>query len=190
MLIPYLIITLSIVVWALVPFRQYKMNFFTFFLILALSDPIMVLLHSIFPFYPARFYSATSPLLIFSLLNIGKIRKRYLFYIFITIINIYISASLNILIIKLDLLFQFLIMLYIIFGKTLYEIYRNHKISIFYTVFNIYILTFIFKNLIIIINLNKGFYYYYLTSVLEILIGIYFIFYNEKNSAIFKLKSI
>ncbi len=190
MVFPYILLAISITVWALVPFRQYRGNYFIFFLILALSDPLVLLLYSIFPFHSVRFYSATSPFLIYSLLDFNKIKRKYLIFIFITITNIYFSVSASILFVKLDLLLQDLIILYLVFGKTLSDVFWNHRISIFYFILDLYIMTLIFKDIIIIINLRKGIYYFYISSALEVLIGVYFILYNERNSARYKLKSI
>ena len=184
----FAIIYSSMIVWAIIPFRQYKTEYFIFFLILAISDPIVLTIYSVVHLNPLRIYPMLILLATFSLIQFNTIKKNLFLVILITFLSTYASIEASFKILKIILLVIHIAMFFIILKKVIIEAYQNDRIKIFYFVFCIYITSLIMKYLISIVDIKTGMTYFYLTSAFEILIGIYFIIYNVKNSPSLKLK--
>ncbi len=67
------------------------------------------------------------------------------------------------------------------------DVLNNRKINFFYFVLALYEFSKIAKYIILAIELKTGIIYFNLTGLFEILIGLYFVFYNENNAAKFKM---
>jgi hypothetical protein len=187
MIIPYVIFSISTLTWLLVPFRQYKGEYFMFFLIIGLMDPITVILNKTLHTQPISLYIIFIFLAILTLLGLNVIRKNIALIIVLFAGSIFIAFFVNIkyMIIYLALLH---LMIFIIFlSRTIFDIYKDEFINVFYFVICVYEISIIIKFMVSIIDLKTGIILFYLTSAFEILVGLYFILYNEKNSPKIKL---
>ncbi len=189
MIIPYILLVVSVIIWTFIPFRQFRGNYFVFFLILAMLDPLMLFVVKLFHVHPFRFYSISSIFLIFSLLDFDLIKKRIPLITTIALGNTLIAIFANLQILKIDLLLQNIIIEYLILERTTLYIQGNNCINYFHLALNFYVVTLIIKDFVVLIDVKTGVYYFYITSSFEILIGLYFLFVNEKNSAIYMLES-
>ena len=189
-IIPYILLGISLIIWALIPFRQYRGSFFLFFLILALSDPIVLIYHAIVPIHPFRIYIVVFLFTIYSIMNFETVKKRLAVLIILAALDICFAVYAGIFLLRVILFFEDFVILYLILGKTLSNITRTYAINVFYFVLNFYVLTLLIKDFIVLIDVKTGIYYFYITSALEILISIYFVFYNDKNSFRYKFKSV
>ncbi len=190
MIVSYTILIVGLTIWALIPFRQYKHNFFVFFLILGLTDPVILILIKFFHVHPFRFYLFFFFIAACSLMDSKKIRKTLPVLIIFLTIDTAIALWANLTIVQFTLFLIDIVILFFVLEKTILDINLNGGINFFYFVLNFYIITLLVKNLVMIIDLKTGIYYFYITSALEILIGLYFVFFNTKNSYVYKLKSI
>lgn len=188
MMLPRLIATLSIIVWLFPPIRQFKGKFFFYFLILALLDPLLELIHLFIHLNPIEFYSIGNLLLIISLLSFSKLQKYMGYLILITIITTWLSFSLGIREVIMIIILEHLVILIFLLRVTLLDINDNRHINLFYIILDFYILSIIFKFFGTLIDLRFSLFYFYITSAFEILIGTFFILYNEKNSPKVKLR--
>ncbi|MCL5031000.1 MAG: hypothetical protein M1480_18490 [Bacteroidetes bacterium] len=187
MIIANIILITSMIVWALTTFRQYKTNFFHFFLIFALMDPIALVFRLLTPVYPIRIYGILIPIIIISLINFRRTAKNYLILSIIVLINAFVSlyAAPGLLMVQLTLLHS--IIFFIIMKISVTDVLKNKKLNLFYFVLALYEFSKIAKYIILLNELKTGIIYFNLTGLFEILIGVYFIFYNEKNAAKYKM---
>lgn len=178
---------ISTFIWLFPPIRQYKGNYFYFFLVLALIDPISDAVYSLTAINPMRMYAACTLYLIFGALRV-KLTKPNLFYILVfSIIDFYLSLSLSYDLTKLYLVFLLTILFFIILRKTVICTFDKGQINLFYFILTLYLISVITKILITFTQFNTGVFYFYITTAFEILVALYFIFYNEINSPKFKL---
>lgn len=187
MVIPYIIYYISVIVWLFPPLRQYRTKYFSFFLILALSDPFSSFFYHLLKIYPIRIYLIITFLLIVSVTYKNKsVRQIVLFAVILAglvITDFYLKAAyiydLNI--------FLSGILVFLFVKETILSFNKNLTINLFYLVLTLYEISVVLKFLFNIYLTNKGIVYFYTTTAFEILIGIFFIFYNVLNSPNFKL---
>ncbi len=188
----YLIIYADIFFWLLPPFRQYSTKYFYYFLVMGLTDPIGILIFKLFHLNAGYFYIFSNILLVYSIFFEKKNVINFLFTIIIgsvtyaTLVIFKSSFTVNNIIIIITHI--------IIFSKVLkdfiVEIFNSSKVNIFYLFFILYMLSLIIKLLFYITEVKTGYLYFYLTGMFELLMAVYFTFFNVKNSKIIQLKSI
>ncbi len=187
MIIPRFISYVSIFIWLLPPIRQYKGNYFYFFLVLALLDPIVYVVRFILPLDPMRIYTLCTIFLVFALIKIRHNKFNWFYIAVLTIINTYLSFSLSFDLLKLYLILQLIVVFFIILRKTLLDTFTNGQINLFYFVLVLYLLSVLTKMLITFTQFSSGIFYFYFTTAFEILIAVFFIFYNDVNIPKIKL---
>jgi hypothetical protein len=187
MSIPLLVNLISIVIWLFPPFKQRKTDFFQYFLILALNDPVLALSYVIFHTNPIKITFVSTYLLFVSLLERDFIKKNkrvfILFFIFILAADIWLSPKI---IYDVKLLLEFLVLVLVI-KKALLYLSRYQKVNLFLTVLVFYEITIIIKYVYITLGGSSSVVYFYLTSFFEYFIGIFFSIYNKENSPNFSL---
>ena len=180
-----LIYFISIIIWVLPALRQYKTEFFDFFLILALIDPLAilygVLTRSSIPSWVTVFFAY---LLIISLLSENNIKK--LRYILIIIPVIYVLS-----IPFIDRKFSFVIILieniilFLFFLKFLITDYVNHqRTKVFFLMLCFYELTVILKVFNLIMGFSNAYSFYFITSIAQIIFGLFFSIVREDESRV------
>lgn len=180
-----LIYFISIIIWVLPALRQYKSEFFDYFLILALIDPIAIIYgiitRSSIPSWVTVFFAY---LLIISLLSENNIKK--LRYILISIPVIYVLS-----IPFIDKKFSFVIILtenviiFLFFLKFLITDYVNHqRIKLFYFMLCFYELTVILKVFNLIMGFSNAYSFYIITGIVQILFGFFFSIVREDESRV------
>ena len=184
-----IIIYISIFFWLLPPIRQFKGNFFLYFFILALSDPLTILFVRI-AHLPAYIIHTFASILLFYSINPSSINFRKYWLLHATFITGFIIGILflnkllyMVLIIHLLILFKFI-------KLTLVIVYRLNTINFFYIVL-------VFYELSAVINLSEFLgssdfrvVIYYMTLSFQILMAIFFTIFTEKSDfLILKLRS-
>ena len=154
---------------------------------MALLDPLMLIIHSFIEVDPFRIYAIFLMVAIFSIQRLSWIKKNLIFIIPIIIVNALFSWYIEVTYITLYLIVLNLIIFIIFLSKAIFEVYKEDIINIFYFVICVYEISVIMKYILFITDVKTGVIFFYLTSAFEILIGIYFILYNEKNSPKIKL---
>jgi len=168
-------------IWLTPPFKHYKTQYFTFFLILAFADPLIYYIYLIFGLYPLNFYPIMTFLLIVSLSNI---KKRFL----------WITASVVVLILtyiyhndqtKLYVfcIILFSVVLYQIINKLLQMVIQQRVLNLFLSMLLFYTMISELKLIAITINAYRGSMSYLLATFTQLFFGISFSFItiNTKN---------
>jgi hypothetical protein len=177
MIIAYVIGILSDIVWLFAVFRQIKTNYFYFFLVLAVS--VILLLNFI---HPARLYLVQGLFLIVSLYNFRKIPYYIPVLLFTLIIAIILAIELSIKTIVPFLIVEHLIIFFIILKRTVIYSYEHKKLNVFHFVLLLFEITAITRFIVVLKNQRTGIIFFYIMAAFGIFLGIFFLFYNEKNS--------
>lgn len=184
-LIKYIQFTL-IIIWFLVPIRQFKTRFFGYFLVLALMDPLYILLTQFIVIDSPSYYLFCTIALIFP--TLFDLQKKYTigligFFILWSWLAFYkFPAQL----IAIQIIIHLII--FIFFLKVLILFFSKHRnLLLFHFILLIYEFSILLKFFVYSTQIGIGPIYYYVTTAIEILIGIFFIFVNEKNSPLIKI---
>lgn len=181
-LILYLI---AIFIWLFPPIMQYGERYFYFFLILAISD-LIVLTSIKFRIIDASYiYIFINYFAYLTILSKRVLNKYwYIFLILFLIAVTYVFSYNNLLIRNLI----FITISIFIFLKILFsfitEVVTTKIIKIFLTVFLLYELTVIIKFVNLIIGLTNAFSYFLVTTIFEILFGLFFSLFKEDSQRI------
>jgi hypothetical protein len=180
-MIPYLINYTLYAVWSIIPFRQKKTNYFFFFLVYGITAVIMIL-DNILLIHPAYFYLGQGFFLIISLFYFKKIHRHILFLTGILIISIILPFILSIEIITFCLIIEHMIIFFIILKRTIIISIQQEKLNLFHFILLLFEISVITRFIVVAGNLKTGIIFFYLTAAFSILIGIFFLIYNEENS--------
>lgn len=178
---------LGILIWAVVPFRQYKKKYFIFFLALICGDLITLVTRILAHSGTNFFYVPFSFLALVSLLD-KKFTKKYwiiiaILFLAFCIINLeYNLVVFSVIIIHLAILFILLKSLIVSFAKL-------RHVNIFLLLLIFYEITLIAKYINYLTGFSNDYYYYIITTVFEILFGIFFIIYKaDDNKLVLQFK--
>lgn len=171
----------SSVIWALPPFRQYKGNFFYYFLFVALSDPIVVLLRSHLRMVPSNIYFVIT--FFAALVSIISINKKIKWQLVIPVLIAVLTLGLSIPnwdIAYIVCIILVLILYYSIRHTIVYS-GKNRCVSLFHFLFLIYNASLLFKLVNAMMDPIKGATYYFSTTIFEIMLGILFCIFREED---------
>ena len=179
MIIEKAISIISIVIWLFPLIRQYKTEYFYFFLVLAIADPLMfaiVLIWKITAQITAPFF-----LLILS----GSLRPKKLLWlpfalIFLLIFVWFIKESNNALLLTATV--GHLSVFMMIISRLIDQLSSRQLLSGFLVLLSTYELINVLKVLIVITDLMNGITQFYIASFFQILFGIVFCFISIKSS--------
>jgi hypothetical protein len=184
MVIPFIIGFLGDIIWLFAIFRQVRTNYFFFFVVCATST-VLVLDFT----HPARFYLGQGFFLIISLYNFRKIPHYILVLLFILIISIILPMILTIETIVPCLIIEHTIIFFIILKRTVLYSFDNKKLNMFHFVLLLFEISAITRFIVVLKNLRTGIVFFYVTAAFGILMGIFFLLYNENNSPKISLES-
>jgi hypothetical protein len=180
---------LTSAIWLFIPLRQIGTNYFYYFLINAISSALL-LLNGFFYFHPAYLYLGQGLFLIISLFDFKKLPNYIFILLGILGVSILLPFIISIKIIPPLLIIEHIIIFLIILKKTIQYFAKYEKLVLFHFVLLLFVISLITRFYVIIQNIRTGIIFFYLTTALGILIGIYFLFYNEKNSFKISLSSV
>ena len=184
-----LIAHLTSAIWLFIPLRQRGTKYFYYFLINAISSAVL-LINSFNLFHPAYLYLGQGFFLIISLFDFKKLPNYIFILLGILGVSILLPFLISIKIIPPLLIIEHIIIFLIILKKTLQYFAQFEKLVLFHFVLLLFVISLITRFYVIIQNIRTGIIFFYLTTALGILIGIYFLFYNEKNSFKISLSSV
>lgn len=187
MIYAYIINFASYIVWAVIPFRHYKKTYFFYFLSMAVLDPGSIVLMKMFNIPVIDTLTAASLLMAISIFEISKIKKYFHFNLLLFLSTIVLIASFSN-ISRYIIIFFHLFIFFIFLKRNMMNIYERYEFNLFLFMLLFYEVSIILKFVIRVADLNTGWAYFFITSAFQILIGIFFIFYNEKNSPELSLK--
>ncbi|MBM4171054.1 MAG: hypothetical protein FJ214_04200 [Ignavibacteria bacterium] len=174
----------SIAVWLLPPFKQFGTKVFFYFLLLALTDPIVLLTSTLFKInLPIEYNISVSYLLVISLLDKKVIneQKYILIFGFLFIFIVFFLPTTNTQ--KYIVLLAIQLLILAIFIKTFAVSYVfDKKILIFYLMLIFYQLTIISKFFNVLIGFADATAFFIITSIAQIFFGLFFSIYREDNA--------
>lgn len=176
---PLFVVIFTIAVWIFTPFKQYKSDFFYFFLILALSDPIKLVAFYVLRINPQHLSIAVAFLLISSLVSYSK--QRYFFVILsILAAAIFLSYSIQRNILILSIIGAHLIIFLVLVNYTIKYIEKAKAINLFLMLLITYEFINIIKFIAGLLSYEQGSISFYLGTFTQIFFGIIFSFITIK----------
>lgn len=176
-----ILIFTSMILWLFPPIRQYKQNYFWFFLFLAITDPIAFVIGRSFGIQPPQTYIAFVLLYFFSLLNYKIIN----FYKIVASIVLILIGAFSFINHEKYADYYFiavtLLMLFIVSKNSFQFIVNSGRINFFHIVLVFYMLTIIFKFWWLLVQFDTGLVFWWVTTSLQLFVGIFFSFYRENN---------
>ncbi|MDP3582321.1 MAG: hypothetical protein Q8S39_10340 [Ignavibacteria bacterium] len=173
------LIVISVVVWLIVPIRQYKTRYFWFFLTLGLTDPGTIIAAKSFHILGAKFYVFFDTLFFFSVIEYKRITAlKILFYLVIVSLgcfsfiyfweygSFFFTAIL-------------FLVLVIIVKQSFQFVVERGSINIFHTVLVFYQALNVFKSLALLLNFSTGVWFFFISTIVQIFIGVFFALYRE-----------
>lgn len=186
-----LVLYVSYIVWAIIPFRQFKGAFFYYFLLLAIEDPLARVLIKNFHFVQIKTHLLFSVFIMVAIIK-QKQFPRYIKYL-IPFAVLYISGILfvdasneaygnNLRLI----LAMFHVILFVIFLKYLVvQIKKEMVFNLFLLVLVLYEGLIVFKFILYGLGIQGGILFFYLTGIFQIFIGLFFIAVRGDNPKLF-----
>lgn len=176
-----ILIFTSILIWLFPPLRQYKQNYFWFFLFLALTDPFALIIGRSFGIQTTQTYLVFVLFYFFSILGYNKIN---LYKIVASIVLILIGAFSFFNHEKYAEFYFILVttlMLLIITKNSFQFIVNSGYVNFFHIVLVFYMLTSILKFWNLHIQFDTGIVFFFVTGVFQIFVGLFFSVYRENN---------
>jgi len=173
----------SMIFWLLPLKKQFRGNFFVFFLILAVLDPINFVNYYLFKISP-EYLKVIASILLFLFVNTTF--SKEIFYKKYNIISLFIFIC--IWIISPLINYTVLVIHLFIFGKIVFlfinNLFNRKVINIFYMVLIVYEIL-IFSNLALVIyGTTLSLEYYYLTIIVMASFAIFFSFYSASDKKV------
>jgi hypothetical protein len=187
MLIPYIIFYLSIFAWLFPPFKNRKTEYFLFFLILAVADPLVYLLIAATKIDPIQIYPFINYALIVSLIEFNKVRKNWILFI-IPLIGLFLASFFLsfIFLYGIKILLSSIILFFFLKAALLY-VNKHQSINLFFLLLILYEITIVVKYIFVATHTRTGIIYFFIMSFFETFLGIYFTFFNVNSSLKFNL---
>jgi hypothetical protein len=174
----------SVAVWLLPPFKQYGTKLFYYFLLLAIFDPLAIIINSLTrnPL-PIHYNIIACYVLIVSLLDkkVIKEQKYILIVGFLFILLVFLLQTTHTQ--RFIVLLALQLFILAVFIKTFIISYVfDKKILIFYLILIFYQLTIVSKYFNVLIGFADATAFFIITSIVQIIFGLFFSIYREDNT--------
>ena len=178
----YFIFFAGTIVWMAPPFKQYRTSYFYFFLVPAISGPLMTFYVFVLGLNGNNLYP---PFYLFQLAALVNTPWRRILFI-LSVLLIFIIPILEI---GSGLIFVFCILietaiLIIVATSIIGNIVYKHLLNVFLLLLIIFLATDIFKLAAVALNLEKGVINFYIGASVQIIFGLLFCFINENTMTI------
>lgn len=189
MTIASIIAYISIFFWIFPAIRQYKRNYFHYFLFLALSDPINIFCVSFIGVTQGWVHSVAGLLLFYSVGYSNNEFRKYLIYntvlilVFVCLLVVLANLRYPILATHTMILAKFLKIAFV-------HLHNTSKLNLFYLALIFYEITIVINFIDLITGTSVGITFFYIILAFQILLAIFFIIFREENPMLnFKLKT-
>ena len=190
------LIYIGVVVWAIIPLRQYKQKYFLYFLFIAYADVITVFARFFFHSRTNFFFPTFSFLALCSLLDYKTIKKHGIILIllfFITCLigldnNTFGIAGYRMMATSVSIIHSFILFIFLrLFVTTFYK--KQNPFNIFLLILIFSEIMYVVKFLNYLTGFTNDYLYFNLTTSFGILFGIFFIIFKSDDSRlVFQLK--
>ncbi len=164
--------------------RQYREGYFIYFLVLGFSGVLISLLIYTARIHPMYTALCTSYLAVLAVLYYSR-RLKIVLIIAAALIGLLFSASPDNA--RLGVFVLHGIILYYFMSLLSKDMAMTDSINIYFIILILYESSILLKISARIVNVHTGMYFFYITTAFEILIAVYFMFYNIRNSPKIKL---
>lgn len=177
---------ISIIVWLFPPIRQRRNRYFIFFLLLAISDPISILMNKLnLSYYNIQYHTLMTFFLFVSLLHKNIIQNNKFKLIIVGVIIL----MLGLLVSDTKLFYSVYILFYcIIFLMFLKEFITkfifDRIIHVFSIILMLYVLTNIFKVFNLLLSYVDATGFFFVTTIFQITMGLFFSIFREDKARI------
>lgn len=175
-----------IIAWVIPAFRNHNTEYFIYFLILAIVDPVANLYRFLFDVQiPLYFYSLFFVLLFMSVVKWHQ-KKYVYFYLLLSLgfLGIFSIIENNIYV-KLIPPFIFNLLVFFQFMRLFAKnVYLTGTFNFFFLVLIFYQLTCVMKILVVILRAENYYNFFLITGLAQILIAIFFSFFNVNSKSI------
>ncbi len=177
---PLMLLLLSLVIWSIAAFRQYGNQYFYFFIILAVCDPIGLMYILAFHSQNIFIYATLNFAMYFSLPSMKTNRYKLNHIILFLVVILAQHFLINSLIID-QILYGIAVLLILlkILEIIIIKINSERIINILLLLLFLYQLSVFTKFIIVFTNQPNALTFYHLTTIFEILLGLYFCFFKE-----------
>ncbi|MCL4551143.1 MAG: hypothetical protein M1495_21545 [Bacteroidetes bacterium] len=188
---PFIVAFVSSVFWIFPAIRNYKTKLFLYFLVLAVSDPVGIIVVSLFKGLSTAFYVFFALLLVASLKVFFSSQKLYL-----TILTIFFLMTVAVAFSPVNIryiasMIEHIVVAFIFIGILLSYVAMTSKVKGYHIILVLYEISIILKILFIILNVELGLGYFYTTTIFQMLIAVYFSVYKETdNKLLIDLKNV
>ncbi len=177
-----ILVFICTIVWLFTPLRQFKTRYFWFFLALALTDPISLILGRSFHLVLGQFYVPFSILYLFIVMDFRKISFKKIAFSLI-VIGLGIISFIQYWEYSQIFILVVLLMVLILLIKNSFEfVIEKGSINIFHIILVFYQTLNVLKFFSMISYFSTGIWFFFLSNILQIFIGIFFLIYREDNS--------
>ena len=186
----FLIIYFTTIVWAVIPFRQYRKKYFYYFYFNNIGDYLTLYARFLFHSQSNFFYVPTNLLMLISIQEASSIKKYKAMYLtgllVLSILYFYLNTDENFI---LDALIYFLIL--ITLSKDFIKIFFKERIiNLFIAVIILDAAISMLRYLGVISGASNGYFYFYASIAFEILIGFFFWIKADNPRLLIKLRKI
>lgn len=172
---------ISVIVWLFPPIRQYKTRFFWFFLTLAFMDPVTVVLGRSFGIVLGKLYVPFIILCFFTVIDYKKISKPTIALFLVILVLGYFSFVNFWEYSPYFMTVMQLLILIVLIKHSFAFVMEKGSINIFHVLLVFYQTMNVLKFFGLINYFVTGFWFFYLTTILQIFLGIFFALYREDN---------
>ena len=188
---PFIVAFVSSVFWIFPAIRNYKTNLFLYFLILAISDPIVITASFLIPMLGQRLYLLFSLLTIASLRNLFSSKTLYLRILILLLLFGVTAAFTSITAAYISIIIDHICAVFIFLVLLLSYVSLNSKVKGYHIILLLYEVSIILKVLFFVLNVELGLGYFYTTTIFEMLIAVFFSVYKETdNKLLIDLKNV
>lgn len=185
----YISIYISILIWAVIPFRQLGKQYFYYFFLNAIVDPIVLFLRIVFHSTSNYLYLPITILILYSV-QIKNINKNKLLFSFLFIICSLIGLN-NEVLNNIFLIIGIIhLIIFLVFIKDFIIIFVNKDlVNVFLVILSFYEITIITKDFNLLTGITDANIYFAITTIFEILFGLFFcVFRSDDNRLLLQLK--
>lgn len=168
-----IILYTAILFWLFPPIRQYRGSYFYFFLTLALQDPVTQLLGFAALISPNIVYSFGLLFLLMTLVNKKTLKKLYPVWLvmFLLLLIYYYHRIFDA---RYIVLAEMLMLVYLTMKRTIKDYMGRQQMHIPHIVLLLYTVSLFAKFMFYVLFKGSGYLYFYLTTVFENFVAIYF----------------
>ncbi|PKL83349.1 MAG: hypothetical protein CVV24_05365 [Ignavibacteriae bacterium HGW-Ignavibacteriae-3] len=167
----------SMFFWIFPAARQYKTQLFWYFLVLALMDPLSIIIHSAthYPYTTSLFTSILLYAVLYSEVKTGTLK-----YLLALVITIMLISLFNL--VPFGMIFRIicnLIIIFFFFKRTLLFVADTGKLNVFHLFLLIEEISLVLKLVIVVYRVDAGDILFHITTAFQLLIAVFFSLYRE-----------